>query len=509
MQVRIEDDALPSFLPDDSRSRELWEWTKQVYRLRQFRPAWFSQSGAGPNTDAALQTLENSSAEGLHPDDFDLSRLRSSRASFEQAPNSSIQNEFDLHLTYSVVSYITQLCFGRVDPREINPDWPASERSCDVPRIAFDAIEQGSLGSLANQLSPRLPEYQGLREAVRRYRDIAAQGGWQPLPPEVAKKPDPQANAGLLSANLARLGDLESPKEGSGVSPASLKDALRRFQSRHGLNADARLNEKTAHAMNASAEERIAQIEMNMDRMRWFPDSEPRYARVNVPGFQLSVKDGDDVPLQMRVIVGSMENRTPLLSSKIEQIVFSPYWNIPLSIATKELLPKIKKDPRYLQREEIEVVRIAGDKVQIVDPSRIDWHRVDESLEYQLRQKPGATNALGLVKFIFPNQYNVYLHDTPTDNLFDRLTRTLSHGCIRVERPTELATYLLRDQPEWTPRRVDEAMHAEKEKHLPLKSPLPIHLVYWTAWADQDGLVQFREDIYGYDEEYSKLISRT
>jgi murein L,D-transpeptidase YcbB/YkuD len=241
--------------------------------------------------------------------------------------------------------------------------------------------------------------------------------------------------------------------------------------------------------------------------MRWIADRlEPRHIRVNIPAFHLSVHENDQIPLEMRVIVGSKENSTPMLDGRIEYLVFSPYWNIPLSIATKELVPKIRKDPNFLRKEEMEVVRVSGDSVQTVDASKVDWDSITEGSAYQLRQRPGASNALGLVKFIFPNRYNVYLHDTPSDNLFDRLTRTLSHGCIRVENPTRLAVYVLRDQPEWTGERIDQAMHAEKEKSVPLKTPLPIHLLYWTAWADADGTAHFREDVYGYDEIHRRLM---
>jgi murein L,D-transpeptidase YcbB/YkuD len=299
-----------------------------------------------------------------------------------------------------------------------------------------------------------------------------------------------------------------NPQEAS--SQQAFDEGLRRFQTRHGLEPDGTLGAKTVSAMNVPIERRIEQIEMNMDRMRWIAGRlEPRHIRVNIPGFQLAVQEGDQVPLEMRVIVGSNEDPTPVLDAKIEYLVFSPYWNIPFSITTMELLPKIRTDPGYLRREQIEVVRISGNKVEKVDPSRINWHKKPEGFEYQLRQKPGAMNALGLVKFIFPNRYNVYLHDTPSDNLFDRLTRTLSHGCIRVERPADLAAYLLEDQPEWTAQRIEEAMHAEKEKRVQLKSPMPIHLVYWTSWADADGKVQFREDVYGYDQQQLDLLSRS
>lgn len=482
--------------------------------MRQFRPV---QSSA----DAIVKTLESAPAEGLDPRDYDLAGLQALLESLKASPDPEKKGEFDLHLTYSLVRYVSQLCFGRVDPKLINPDWPETGRNCDVDQIVFDALEQNTVENLAEQLSPKIPEYQGLKAVLQHYRDIAAKGGWQPVPVDVSKKRGArgrtgvQANSAVLTAYLTRTGDLTGPDNGPDTSPDSaravsadaLNDAMSRFQSRHGLQPHEMLDEKSVRAMNVSVEQRIEQIEINMDRMRWIAHRlEPRHILVNIPGFHLTVHDGGQTALQMRAIVGSTENPTPVLDDEIEYVVFSPYWNIPLSIAMNEFRPKVKKDPNYLRREEIEVVRGSGEKAQVVDSAKVDWDKVEGS-EYQLRQKPGTTNALGLVKFIFPNSYNVYLHDTPSDNLFDRLTRTLSHGCVRLERPADLAAYVLQDQPEWTPERIEMAMHAGKEQHVPLKMKLPIHLVYWTAWADAEGNAQFREDVYGNDRKHRELVT--
>jgi murein L,D-transpeptidase YcbB/YkuD len=238
------------------------------------------------------------------------------------------------------------------------------------------------------------------------------------------------------------------------------------------------------------SDERIEQIEVNLDRLRWLPDDlGTRHVRVNIPAFELSVHDGDEIPLRMRVIVGSRENQTPVFSGKMEYLVFSPYWNIPSSIVTKEILPKMEENPNYLERQQIEIVRTNGDT-------------------YQLRQRPGAFNSLGLVKFIFPNRFDVYLHDTPADNLFDRLTRTLSHGCVRVEEPAELAAYVLQDQEDWTDEQIHAAMHSRREKRVDLLTALPVHILYWTAWVDRNRQVQFRNDVYGYDAKHRALMTR-
>jgi murein L,D-transpeptidase YcbB/YkuD len=481
-----------------------------VYTLRQFRPV---QSSA----DAIVKTLESAPAEGLDPLDYDLAGLHALLDSLKALPGPEKKREFDLHLTYSLVRYVSQLCFGRIDPKLINANWPETGRNCDVDQIVFDALQQNTVENLAEQLSPRIPEYQGLKAVLQRYREIAASGGWQPLPVDVSRKRGArgrtavQTNSALLTANLAATGDLTTSDTTSDnrreVSDEEPNDAMSRFQSRHGLQPHEMLDEKSVRAMNVSVEQRIEQIEINMDRMRWITHRlEPRHILVNIPGFQLSVHDGGQTALQMRAIVGSVENPTPVLDDEIEDVVFSPYWNIPLSIAMNEFRPKVKKDPDYLRRQEIEVVRGSGEKAQVVESAKVDWDKVEGS-EYQLRQKPGTTNALGLVKFIFPNSYNVYLHDTPSDNLFDRLTRTLSHGCVRIERPTDLAAYVLQDQPEWTREKIEMAMHAGKEQHVPLKMKLPIHLVYWTAWADAEGKAQFREDVYGYDRKHRELVA--
>jgi murein L,D-transpeptidase YcbB/YkuD len=241
------------------------------------------------------------------------------------------------------------------------------------------------------------------------------------------------------------------------------------------------------------------QIELNMDRWRKLPDDfGETHIRINVPAFELEVHDRKEIPLKMKVVVGTNENKTPLFNSEMKYIVFSPYWNIPQSILTKETLPRIMKDPEYATRQQLEVVRVSGKHVEVIDPKRIDWDTIGES-DIQLRQRPGSGNALGFVKFIFPNRYNVYLHDTPSDNLFDRLTRNFSHGCIRVEKPQELAEYVLRDQTEWTPEKIREAMHSGQEKHVPLKRPIPVHILYFTAWVDESGMLHLEKDVYGYD----------
>ena len=245
------------------------------------------------------------------------------------------------------------------------------------------------------------------------------------------------------------------------------------------------------------------QLRMNLERWRWLPrDLGEHYVLVNVPAYQMQVMEGEKPVLAMRVIVGNPDTPTPLFSDEMTYVIFSPYWNIPESILKAETLPRIAEDPDYLRRNNLEVVGTSGDAV---DASKVDWSDADVTKHVRLRQAPGPENALGLVKFIFPNHFNVYLHDTPGDRLFFRANRALSHGCIRVEKPIALAEYVLHEQPQWNEERIVAAMNAKTEETATLKRKLPVHIGYWTAWVEPDGSVSYTQDPYGIDRAHANL----
>jgi murein L,D-transpeptidase YcbB/YkuD len=255
-------------------------------------------------------------------------------------------------------------------------------------------------------------------------------------------------------------------------------------------------------ARDASAADRVAQIELNLERWRWLPEElGDRYILVNVPTFQLQAIEQGKVTLAMRVVAGKAdETPTPIFSDEMTEVVFSPYWYVPTSILRKETIPAILRDPGYLDRDELEVVQ-GG---QVVPASSVDW--TDPDLRVQVRQRPGAKNSLGLVKFVFPNKFDVYLHDTPAPSLFSKEERDFSHGCVRVEKPVELAQWVLRDQPEWMRQKIDAAMHAGREQHVALKHRIPVYIVYATAWVDEAGRLIFADDIYGHDTRQRALL---
>jgi murein L,D-transpeptidase YcbB/YkuD len=299
----------------------------------------------------------------------------------------------------------------------------------------------------------------------------------------------PSASAGdALRQRLLASGHLKEP----------LAEAVKSFQSLHAIPATGIVDTATLAAMNVPLDTRIHQVALNLQRWRQMPDDlGDRHFIVNVPHFHLVALEQGAPVMDIRVVVGKPGNNTPLFSDEMETVVFSPYWNIPDSIAQGETLPAIARDPSFLARQNIEIMRTSGG--ERVDPAEVDWDDPEALKGYAFRQRPGSGNALGHVKFLFPNAHNVYLHDTPADKLFGKPTRAFSHGCVRVEEPEVLAKYVLRDYPEWDEPAIFAAMNSGVEKHVKLKRKIPVHIVYFTAWVDPNGGLHFQPDIYGYD----------
>jgi murein L,D-transpeptidase YcbB/YkuD len=500
LKERVESSDRPDFARRDERGEQIWRDVRRFYRSHGYAPAWIEGRRPGAEASQLINAVHAAREEGLDPEDYelkalDLLRTEKSRNPFKKDALLPDQvAEADLRLTYMFMKYATHLLRGRVDPSEVDAHWFGQQRQVDVVELLARALDSGDVAEALRSVLPRHPQYLALKRELPRYRDIAARGGWRAVPASARlKKGSRGPEVATLRARLAAEGDLA--RADGDAFDQTVEEALKRFEKRYGLTEDGGLGPDDVAAMNVSAEDRVAQIELNLERWRWLPEElGDRYIIVNVPTFQLEAIEQGKVTLAMRVVAGKAdETPTPIFSDEMTEVVFSPYWNVPTSILRKETIPAILRDPGYLDRNELEVVQ-AG---QVVPASSVDWS--DPDLRVQVRQRPGAKNSLGLVKFVFPNKFDVYLHDTPADSLFSRVERDFSHGCVRVEKPVELARWVLRDQPEWTPQKIDAAMHAGREQHVALKRRIPVYIVYATAWVDEGGQLNFRDDLYGHD----------
>jgi murein L,D-transpeptidase YcbB/YkuD len=410
------------------------------------------------------------------------------------------------------------LHLGLVDPRTIGFKLDVQVEKHDFVSMLRDAIANDRLVVAVRELAPPVVQYQLLRNTLERYRALAASTRLSPLPPHSRSVHPGESYEGLLAVHqrLVVFGDLpgDTPPPGdSEPYEEPLVEAVRRFQDRHGLEPDGILGAATNAALRVTPASRVRQLELALERLRWLPDlDERRFIALNIPMFQLwawdTVPPNGAPTLGMRAIVGrAIGTRTPVFADAIRAVIFRPYWNVPRSIVRHELLPIVRRDPGYLERHDMELVRGDGAEATVVIP-------IEENLDLlaqgklSLRQRPGPTNALGLVKFDFPNVNNVYMHDTPAAELFSRSRRDFSHGCVRVEDPVTLATWALKDEPEWSRTRVIAAMSAGRSTSVKLSRPIQVILFYVTAAVmPEDGTVRFAADIYGHDTRLEEALA--
>lgn len=485
------------------------------YERRAYQPAWCQGQVLNKMADALIESIKNADLEGLYPNDYHLLRLESlveeaRRNQKDPDVLPGLLSDLDLLLTDAFLIYAAHLVSGKVDPVSFDPEWIARRREVDVAQILEDALSTGRIKESLEDLLPKRAEYFRLRRALARYREIVSQGGWEPIPE------GPKMELGTRDARIStlrkRLLASAEPSQGQEDSDAvfdeNLKEAVRKFQDLNGLDTDGVVGSSTLAALNVPAEERQRQIELNMERWRWLPQNlGQRYILVNIASFELEVIEDSKTVMNMRIVVGKQYQRTPVFSERMTYLVFNPYWNIPESIAVKEILVSVKKDTGYLSKENIKVLKGWGAEAEEIDPTTIDWASVSrKNMDFRFRQEPGAKNSLGRIKFMFPNRFGVYLHDTPAQALFARTVRAFSHGCIRVEKPVELALYVLKNGIEWTREKITEVISRNSELTEKLPAAIDVHILYWTAWAEENGAIHFRNDIYGRDKLLSKAL---
>jgi len=462
----------------------------EFYARRSFRAAWSGEQGPNRLADDLVDALGRADLEGLEPADYHLraiqTALDSVRADAANGRSITPQRfaDLDLLLSDAFLLYGSHLLGGRVDPETLHPRWDANRRAADLSTVLQDALDSRKIARALQRLAPSDEGYRRLREALGREGAIAAQGGW---PTDLRER-------------LRLEGDLRDED--------SLAVGLKRFQRRHGLEETGIIDSGTRAELNVSAEARVEQLRINLERWRWLPqDLGRRRIIVNIAAQVLEIVEDEQVVMQMRVVVGREYKRTPVFSDTVRYIVLNPNWHVPSTIALEELIPKIQKDSTYLERFGMHL-QTSGPDPQEVNPATVDWSTVSaDSFPYRLRQEPGRLNALGRMKFMFPNRYDVYLHDTPSRTMFSEAQRDFSHGCIRVEKPLDLAVYLMK-KSRWDRDAIESALDEGTEQTIYLPRPVPIHLLYWTAWADEDGTIQFRTDINGVDRALAGALAK-
>ncbi|MGD2245172.1 MAG: L,D-transpeptidase family protein [Candidatus Aminicenantes bacterium] len=483
----------------------------RFYEQRVYRPAWVDDTGPLSRAEALVRAIHGARNEGLHPEDYHLRKMESLFRQWsdlrktENLQKARVLADLELLLTDAFLIYGSHLVSGKVNPENIDSEWIASRREVDTAQLLEKAIQSNEIAETLTSLLPEHAGYGRLKTALSRYREIETGGGW-PVVPEDSKlqKGDRNDRVTALRVRLLVTGDLESDnKIESDVFDDELEGAVRRFQKRHGLDSDGVVGPKSLDALNASPSERVKQIESNLERWRWLPqDLGARHILLNIANYMLDIMEDGVQVLTMRAIIGKEYRKTPVFSASMIYLVLSPFWHIPPKIAIQDKLPLIKKDVTYLEKQKIRVFQRWGAEAREIDPRTVDWENVTaKNFEYRLRQDPGPLNALGQVKFMFPNKFNVYIHDTPSRELFVRDERAFSSGCVRVEKPIDLAVYLLRENPKWKRENILAAIDTGLEQTVALPNPILVHLLYWTAWVDEDGTVQFRKDIYARDQK--------
>ncbi len=476
---------------------------------------WFEADRPTVQAQQAVQFLLTAADEGLEPHHYqapDL-HLAVTRAGAGPALTSAEQTQLDNALTQAMQHYLSDLSLGRVNPQQIKANFAApAGPTTDIAAWLRTAVREQRLSRAVAQLATQAPMAVPLRQALAHYRALADHPAWQsPLPALPGRKLDAgQAWNGLslLAQRLQALGDLTAGTPVPERLEGELLAALMRFQERHGLSPDGVLGRRTLQQLNVPPAQRAEQIALTLERLRWTPLRQAsRMVVVNVPEFMLrayEVQNGKiNVKLTMKVIVGkALDTRTPLFDEEMRFIEFSPYWNVPPSIARQETVPHLRADPGYLARQGMEFVAAGGQVVTTLAPEHLD---AVLSGAWRIRQRPGPKNALGDIKFVFPNNDNIYLHHTPSPGLFERDRRDFSHGCIRVQDPVALANFVLQDDPDWPEERIRAAMSSGQSSTLRLAQPVTVLIAYSTVVV-KAGRVFFYPDLYGHDQLLAKAL---
>jgi len=488
---------------------------ERLYKRSGNQLIWSQAGKLTPQSFEAIESLQQAQLMGLKTEKYATAQLLYSWNEIKKPKSESNSSlvKFDMALSASLMQFISDLYLGQVDPLETGFNVVVSQKHIDLAETVYVFSRSNNMWEAIQRLEPHFKAYQRLKEALSKYRQLAKNGKSKPLLAEMTIHPgDKYSDLVALRTLLIAVGDLDPDIPETDTYEDDIVDAFKHFQRRHGLKADGLIGPKTFQQLNTPLTKRVEQIELAMERLRWLPEPEDGpHIVVNIPAFELyafKVKNGiETLRLKMGVIVGSAlnEHETPIFVAEMKYLVFRPYWNVPYSIAVKELLPKLKKDPYYLYNHNYEILQ----GHEIISSGYFDPGMAAEvrSGKLRIRQKAGNDNALGLIKFIFPNSNSVYLHDTPARGLFSQSRRDFSHGCIRVQDPVRLAEFVLGQQDQgWDRLAIISAMQGRDDHKVVLEKQIPVHIFYTTVIVRENGDIAFFDDIYGHDKHLEVLL---
>jgi murein L,D-transpeptidase YcbB/YkuD len=529
---------------DELRWQEFGDYRAQLRSFYQpdYQLAWVANGEPTTQARSVIRALQDSEKAGLRADDYDGFRWEDRLSQVEPWSSQADLARFDLAVTVSSMRYLADVHSGRISPKYFKFGLDVRHRRYDVAEFLRSRVVAATdVASVFEEVEPPYPGYQRTKAVLERYLAMVHEGDPDPQPLQRIKKPvqpgEAYANLAQLDQRLRQLGDLTQDTAADvqmGIYQGPMVEAVKHFQLRHGLTPDGALGAATIRQLNVPLRKRVTQLCLALERWRWLPhDLPPRFLSVNIPGFELYAYENQHVSLTMPVVVGRAFqgdkrtalpediHQTPVFMDEMEYVIFRPYWNVPVSIARKEILPELQKDPAYLAKHQYEIYD-SKEKVIIIRDV-LDQPTLDllQNGDLEFRQKPGPGNALGLIKFVFPNNYDVYLHGTPEKKLFERSRRDYSHGCIRVQDPVALAEWSLRGDAEWTqehilaatkdqyPKKKKKPKPGDPEEPLQVKlpNPIPVLILYATAYVEENNDVHFFDDIYGYDKDLDRALA--
>ncbi|MGZ8237313.1 MAG: L,D-transpeptidase family protein [Methylobacter sp.] len=495
---------------------------ESLYTMSNHQLLWLGTANAEKSITDALNLLAHAPDHGLKSKNYDTETLRQKLPSALTLKPDDYKELalYDTALSISLLRFLHDLHYGRVNPQGINFNLKLREKKLiDLPLLIKNSLTQNTLAELPQSVEPKFKQYQKLKQALAHYRELAVTTPPFKLSIEKTLRPgESHPQIAELRRFLVAIGDLSDDKadvsaEKSSLYTDAIASGVKRFQKRHGLTADGQIGKGSAAVLSVHLSQRVTQIELAMERLRWLPEfNGSASVIVNIPAFQLWALDAIDQPdaniINMKVVVGNaLKTQTPVLMAEMHFIDFMPYWNVPYSIIKNEILPKLIQNGNYLEKENMEMVSVLRDGAKPAGLNIETMNLLKEG-KLRIRQRPGRKNALGRVKFIFPNKEDVYLHDTPANALFSKSRRDFSHGCVRVENPQKLAEFALKNQDNWNPETIQLAMSAPKTQRVILKKPIPVLFFYTTAFFDQFDNLEFYLDIYGHDAVLLEALSK-